>query len=75
MIMSRRNHGFRSPMLEEEEEEEEAAAKAKAKAKAAEEAMRLPRIPRSSYSSTISSSLTLGTGTMRAGTITSGRNA
>jgi hypothetical protein len=53
-------------MLEEKEEEEEAVAKA------AEEAVRLPRIPHSRRSCTMSSSLTLGTRMMRAGTITSG---
>ncbi len=64
MMLLRRNH---DPM--EDGGEEEAAAKA------AEEAVRLPRIPHSRHSRTMSSSLTLGTRMRRAETITSGRNA
>jgi hypothetical protein len=66
MMMSRRGlPDIRTTMLEGEEEET---------AKVAE-AVRLPRIPRSRRSRTMSSSLTLGTRMMRAGTTTSGFSA
>ena len=42
MMLPRRNHGSRTPMLEKGEEEEKTA-------KAAEEAVRLPWIPRSKH--------------------------